>query len=311
MRVIITGGSGTLGQALMADLTADQHEVIILSRNPARVRDLPSHARAEKWDGRTAQGWGHLADGADAIVNLAGESIAGGDNVFAVLAGRWTPARKRAILQSRLDVGRAVVEAVQAAKAKPRVVVQASAVGYYGDRGDDELTEAEPAGKGFQAEVPVQWEKSTEPVEAMGVRRVVIRSAVVLGREGVLQLITLPYRLFVGGPLGSGRQWFPWIHEADEIGAIRFLIENDSARGVYNLAAPQAVRFGDFGRTLGRVIGRPHWLPTPAFALRLALGGVADGLLLGSQRQVPERLKQAGYRFKYPEVETALKELLQ
>jgi hypothetical protein len=310
MRIIITGGSGLIGQALVAELAADQHEVIILSRSPEKVRGLPSTARAEKWDGRSAQGWGHLADGAEAIVNLAGESIAGG-NLVEIILGRWTHARKQAILNSRLNAGRAVVEAVQAASRKPGVVIQSSAVGYYGDSGDTELTEEKPAGSDFLARVCVDWEKSTEAAEAMGVRRAVIRTGVVLSRRGgVLPLFALPFQMFAGGPLGSGRQWFPWIHVDDEVNAIRFLIEKSEARGAYNLAAPNPMRNADFGKVLGRVMRRPSFMPAPAFALRLALGEIADALLLTSQRQLPARLQQAGFSFKYPEAEGALRDLL-
>lgn len=312
MRVIITGGSGLIGRELVASLAADGHEVVVLSRNPASLANLPSRAQAVAWDGRTAQGWGHLADGADAIVNLAGENIAGADDVFGiVLRGRWTPERKRAILQSRLDAGRAVMEAIQAASRKPAVLVQSSAVGYYGDCGDAELPEDAPAGRDFFSQICVEWEKSTQAAEALGVRRVVARTAVVLSTQGgLLPVIRFPYSLFAGGPLGSGRQWFPWIHIEDEVGALRFLMESASAQGAYNLAAPNALTNDQFGRVLGRVMGRPHLIPAPAFALRLALGEIADKLVLASQRQVPRRLLQAGYRFRYPEAETALRDLV-
>jgi hypothetical protein len=310
MRIIITGGSGLIGQALAASLAADQHEVIVLSRSPARLRGLPAGARAERWDGRSAQGWGALADGADAIVNLAGESIAGG-SLVEVLRGRWTPARKRAIYESRMQAGQAVVEAVQAAAHKPKVVLQSSAVGYYGNRGDTPLAEDAPPGPDFLARVCVDWEKSTEAVEALGVRRVVARTGVVLSKQGgVLPLFALPFRLFAGGPLGSGLQWFPWIHMADEIAAIRFLIEKSDARGAFNLCAPNPLQNEDFGRVLGKVMRRPAFVPAPGFALRLALGEIADSLLLTSQRQAPARLQKAGFTFKYPEAESALRDLL-
>jgi uncharacterized protein (TIGR01777 family) len=312
MRVIITGGSGQIGRDLVASLARDGHEVIVLSRDPSAVTGLPANARAERWDARTAQGWGHLADGADAIFNLAGENIAGGDSVFAILLrGRWTPARKHAILHSRLDAGRAVVEAVTAAARKPTTLIQASAVGYYGNQGDKELPDDAPPGEDFFSKVCVEWEKSTEAVEALGVRRVVTRSAVVLSvRGGLLPVIRFPYSLFAGGPLGSGRQWFPWIHSADEVAAMRFLLESADARGAYNLAAPGAVTSDQFGRALGRAMGRPHLIPAPAFALRLALGEIADRLVLTSHRQVPKRLRAAGFQYKFPDVEAALRDLV-
>lgn len=312
MKVIITGGSGLIGRELIASLAADGHEIIVLSRDPARVTNLPSHAHAEKWDGRTAQGWGHWVDGADAIVNLAGENIAGADDVFGIiLRGRWTPGRKRAIQQSRADAGRAVVEAIRAANKKPAVVIQASAVGYYGNRGNTELPEDASPGSDFFSKVCLDWEKSTEPVEALGVRRVVTRSAVVLSAQGgLLPVIRFPYSLFAGGPLGSGKQWFPWIHLEDEVAAIRFLLESASAQGAYNLVAPKILTNDEFGRLLGRVMRRPHLIPAPAFALRIALGEIADRLVLTSHRQVPRRLQQAGFRFKFPEAEMALRDLV-
>jgi uncharacterized protein (TIGR01777 family) len=301
MRVIITGGTGLIGRALAADLAAGGHEVILLSRAPGRVTGLPAGVRAEGWDGRTATGWGPLADGADAIVNLAGENLG---------AGRWTAERKRRIRDSRLNAGRAVVEAVQAVSRAPRVVVQSSAVGYYGPQGDQELAEEAPPGNDFLARLCVEWEASTAPVEAMGVRRVVIRSGVVLhASEGALPRMLLPFKLFVGGPLGGGRQALSWIHIADEVAAIRFLVEKEEAAGAFNLAAPHPLTNAEFGRAVGRVLGRPAWLPAPAFALRLALGEMAT-VVLDGQRVVPRRLLGMGFAFRFPEAEAALRDLL-
>ncbi len=301
MRVIITGGTGLIGRALAADLAAAGREVIVLSRNPQRSPAMPPGVRLEKWDGRTAQGWGDLADGAEAIVNLAGESIAG---------GRWTAARKRRIRESRLAAGAAVVEAVVAARQKPHVVVQASGAGYYGPRGDELILEDTLPGTDFLGQLAVEWETSTAPVEAMGVRRVVVRTGVVLSREGgALPRLILPFRFFVGGPLGRGRQWVPWIHITDEVRAVRFLMENPDAREPYNLTAPNPVPNAQMARVLGRVLGRPSWLPVPAPALRLLLGEMADVLLTG-QRAVPQRLLEAGFIFRFPELDAALADLL-
>ncbi len=305
MRVLITGGTGLIGSALAAELAGAGHEVIVLSRNPDRATGLPAGVRAERWDGRTAQGWGHLADGAGAIVNLAGASIAG----EGLLPSRWTPERKRLILQSRLDAGRAVVEAVQQAAQKPSVVVQASGIGIYGFAGDRVVDESAPPGDDWLAQVAVQWEAATAPVEAMGVRRVVIRTAVVFARDGgVLPLMLLPFRLFVGGPIGSGRQYVPWIHIADEVGAIRFLIKHPDARGPFNLVAPDILSNAEMSRVIARVLRRPSWLPLPAFAMRLLFGEVST-LLLEGQRAVPERLRGLGYTFRFPTLESALQDL--
>jgi hypothetical protein len=312
MKIILTGGTGLIGRELISSLAADGHEMIVLTRDPARATDLPSRAKAVAWDARSAQGWGGHMEGADAVVNLAGESIAGGDNLPAILlGGRWTAARKRAIVQSRVDAGRSLVEAIQAATKRPAVLIQASAVGYYGSQGNNELTETSPAGKGFLAEVCKKWEASTAEVEALGVRRVIARTGVVLSRQGgVLPLVAFPYALFAGGPLGDGRQWFPWIHMEDEVGALRWLLEKSGANGAYNLSAPQPLTNAAFGQVLGRVMRRPHWLPAPGFALKLALGEIADALLLTSQRQVPARLKREGFQFRFPEAEAALNDLM-
>jgi len=307
MRIIITGGTGLIGRALSAELAADGHEVIVLSRAPQRARGLASGVRAERWDGRSGDGWAGLADGAGAIVNLAGANISG-EGLFPT---RWTGERKRLIGQSRADAGRAVVDAVRQASRKPGVVIQASGIGIYGARGDDPVAEDGSFGQDFLARVAVQeWEPSTEPVEAMGVRRAIVRNAVVLSKtDGALRPMVLQFRLFAGGPIGSGRQWLSWIHLKDEAGAIRFLIENERASGPFNLVAPQAATNAQFARTLGRVMGRPSWLPLPGFAMKAAFGEVAD-LLLTGQRGVPQRLVELGFQFRFPELEGALRDTL-
>jgi uncharacterized protein len=303
MRVIVTGGTGLIGRPLAARLVSDGHEVILLSRRPEQVKGLPAGVQVTGWDSRTAAGWAPLADGAGAIINLAGENIG---------ASRWTAERKHRIRQSRIDAGRAVVEAVQAAEHKPEVIIQASGVGYYGPHGDEILTEDAPPGHDFGARVAAEaWEPSTAPVEAMGVRRVVIRSAPVLSRDGgALPRMMLPFRFFVGGPVGGGRQPFSWIHLADEIGAICFLMSNQAAQGVYNVSAPELLTNREFARALGRAMGRPSWFPAPAFLVRLLFGEMATVVLEG-QRAAPERLQQLGFRFQYPCAEAALRDLMQ
>jgi uncharacterized protein (TIGR01777 family) len=285
----------------------------VLTRSPERARSaewathLSDGVRVERWDARTAKGWGHLVDGATAIVNLAGSSIAG-EGFF---PSRWTDEQRRVIRESRLNSGRAVVEAVAQAEQKPRAVIQASGVGYYGYHGDEIL--AEDAGPGddwaarFTAE---EWEPSTEPVEEMGVRRAAARIGLVLSTEdGALPRLLLPFRLFVGGPMGSGDQWYSWIHLEDQARALRFLIENDEARGAFNLTAPDPVTNGEFAKLIGRMTGRPSWFPLPGFAMRLAFGEVAEVVLRG-QRAVPRRLLDLGFEFHFPAAEAALKDLL-
>jgi uncharacterized protein (TIGR01777 family) len=307
MRIIITGGTGLIGRALAADLAGDSHEVIVLSRRPERVSGLAAGVRAEGWDARTADGWGALADGAEAIVNLAGEPVSG----EGFIPSRWTAERKGRVRESRLNAGRAVVQAVEAAAHRPRVVIQASGAGYYGAHGDEEVTEEAPAGDDWFGQVAVEWEASTAPVEAMGVRRVIIRSGVVFSAEGgALPRMLLPFRLFAGGPLGSGRQWFPWIHMADEVGAMRFLIGNQAASGPFNLTAPNLLTNAEFSRVAGRVLRRPAFVPVPAFALRLLFGEMSTVLLEG-QRAISRRLQESGFTFRFPEAEGALRDLLQ
>lgn len=310
MRVIITGGTGLIGRALVNELNNTDYELIILSRNPQKTNNLPYNVRIEQWDAQTSEGWGSLVEGAEAIVNLAGESIAG-DSMKSLILDRWSPARKRTILESRVKAGRAIIQAVQQAKQKPKVVIQASAVGYYGNRGDEELLESSSSADDFLAQVCKEWEASTAEIESMEVRRAIIRTGgVALSTEGgAFPFMLLQSKLFVGGPIGSGKQWFSWIHIADEARAIRFLIENPEASGAFNLCAPQTITNADFSRTLGRVLKRPSFFPVPGFAMSLTIGEKA-GLLLGSQKQIPKHLLDLGFSFKFPDAESALRDLL-
>lgn len=301
MHVIITGGSGLIGSVLAANLVSDGHKVTVLSRSPQRDHGLPEGVDVVGWDARTAQGWGHLADGADAIVNLAGEGLAD---------GRWTPERKRRIRESRLNAGQAVVQAIEAATDKPEVLVQASAVGYYGPSGDEILDEDAPPGNDFLAQVCVDWEAATASVSQLGVRRPVIRSGVVLSTAGgALPRLLLPFKLFVGGPLGNGRQYFPWIHIEDEVRAIRHLIEQADATGPYNLTAPHPPTNAEFVQKLGQVMGRPALMPVPAFALKLLFGEMST-VLLDGQRALPKRLQESGFAFEFSGAVAALTDLL-
>jgi uncharacterized protein (TIGR01777 family) len=305
MRVVITGGSGLIGRALAAELAIAQYEVVLLSRKPENVRDLPVGVRAVRWDGKTAQGWGDLADGAFAIINLAGESLAG-SNWFSI---RLTKSRKEQIVSSRLNAGRAVVEAAGAATVKPQVVLQVSGVGYYGPRDERPVSESEPPGSDFFSSVCVDWEEATLPVEALGVRRVVMRLGVVLSRGGgALSRQMLPFKLFVGGPLGSGKQGYPWIHIQDAVQAMKFLMETPQARGVYNLAAPQMTTNREFGRALANAMHRPFYLPVPAIALQIAFGETAS-VLIDGQLVDPGRILTLGYQFIFPEVAPALRDI--
>ena len=298
-KVVIAGGSGLIGRALAAELAAAGREIVVLSRG--RAEGLPGGARAVRWDGRTADGWAGELEGAAAVVNLAGEGIA---------ERRWSAARKRALLDSRLAATAAVVAGLAAARRRPPVLAQASAVGYYGDRGDEGLDEDSPPGIGFLSELADAWERASAAADTLGVRRVLLRTGLVLAREGgALPAMARPFRLGVGGPLGDGRQWMPWIHVADQVGAIRFLIETAGAVGPFNLVAPAPETNAAFSRGLARALGRPCLLRAPGGALRLALGEMA-GMLLGGQRLRPRRLLDAGYRFRFPTLAGALADLL-
>lgn len=310
MRILILGGTGFIGRALAARLAAQGHEVVVPSRRPEKVaaslgRAAPT-AVGVPFDGKTGEGWAHLLGPGSAIVNLAGENIA---------EGRWTRDKKARILQSRLDAGAAVMDALGRAGAEgrglPDALIQGSAVGYYGPRGSEPVTEDEPAGTGFLAEVATAWEDSTSGAEALGVRRCVARTSMVLGRGGALAQMLPIFRLGLGGPLGSGRQAVPWIHLDDEAGAIEFLLMTPGLSGPFNLAAPEAADSSSFARALGRALGRPAFLPAPGLALRLILGQMAQEVLLSGVRAVPARLLAAGYAFRHPGLEAALADALE
>ena len=304
MRVLITGGTGLIGRALADELVSAGDEVVVLSRTPEEARGMPGAVRVELWDALTTGDWAPLAGGpqcADAIVNLAGENIAG---------GRWTAERKRRIRESRLNAGRAIVEAIEGATRRPRVVIQASGAGYYGFHGDEEVTEESPAGSDFLGQFAVEWEASTSRVQEMGVRWVAIRTGIVLSPHGgALPQMVSRMRWFNAGRLGGGRQWFPWVHIDDEVGAIHFLLKNEAANGPFNLTAPYPVTNAEFSEHVRRELGRPFLIPVPGFALRLLFGEVASTLLQG-QRAVPARLLALGYRFRFPDFAHALRNVV-
>lgn len=302
MRIIITGGTGLIGKALCPLLLADGHLVTVLSRNPDAARGMPRGVRVEEWDGKTPEGWSQLVNGADAMINLAGAGIA--DRA-------WTAQRKQLLRESRIHAGLAIQKAIQQAAQKPKVLIQSSAVGYYGTHNDDELiTEAAAPGKDFLAKVCFDWEMSTAPVSKMGVRRPVIRTGVVLSKEGgALPKMLLPFKFFAGGPIGSGKQWLPWIHITDQVRAIKFLLDHPSADGPFNLAAPNPVNNKQFGEILGAIMRRPAFMPTPGVAMK-AIFGEMSTVLLDGQRAVPQRLEALGFAFTYPTLREALSDLL-
>jgi uncharacterized protein (TIGR01777 family) len=298
MRVVLAGGTGFLGAPLASALRADGHETVVLSR-----RARPAGGVIVWSPDGTVGEWASALDGADAIVNLAGHSIAG--------FPRWTAAHKQRVFDSRVLATRSVVGAIVAAARKPRLLISASGVNYYGDRGDEVLTEHSAPGTGFLAEVCIAWEAEATQAERVGTRVAVVRSGVVLAHDGgALRQMMLPFRLFVGGPSGSGRQYLSWIHREDWIALIRRLLANAGTGGAFNASAPAPVTNEEFASALGRAMRRPSAFRTPAFVLRLALGEMAGPLLLDSLRVVPVRALESGFQFRYPTISEALEEIV-
>lgn len=299
MKVVITGGTGFIGRALSKALVGKGYNVIALTRS-SRPSDI-SGVRNVVWDGQTSEGWEDFADGAKAIVNLAGENIA---------SGRWSESKKQGIEKSRLEAGKAVSMAVSKVKNKPEVVVQASAVGFYGPRGPEPVNEKSSAGDSFLANVARKWEDSTVKVEEHGVRRVVIRTGMVLGHGGALAKMIQPFKAGLGAYLGDGHQGVSWIHIDDEVKAIIHLIENHECQGVFNLSSIHPVTSNKFHYALGKVFNKKVRLRVPGFMVKMLFGQMAEEILLSGQFVLPERLIAAGFSFDYLEVEDALMSIL-
>lgn len=302
MRILVTGGTGFIGTALLRALVADGHDVMALTRRPAGMVGPRAVAgvRYVGWDTRGDGSWHGHVDGVDAVVNLAGEPIA---------EGRWTTKKKARIRQSRLDATQALTTAIQQVTRKPAVFISGSAIGFYGAHGTETVTESDGPGRDFLAQVCRDWEAAAMQAASSGVRVVLLRTGVVLGPGGALAKLLPLARLGLGGPIGNGRQGFSWIHLADAIGLIRWALTTPAVSGPLNATAPHPVSQGEFARTLGRVLHRPAFLPVPGPALRLGLGELADTLLTGAYVQ-PQKALDLGYRFQYPDLTAALNALL-
>lgn len=299
MKLVIAGGTGFIGPALCGRLAQAGHSLILLSRSPSR-KILPLNQQKLAWNPPSPGPWEASVDGADAIINLAGEPIA---------ARRWSERQKGRIHLSRVHTTRALVAAIGKAKNKPKFMLNASAIGYYGPHGNETLTEEANPGGDFLARVCVAWEDEAKKAEDYGLRVIRLRTGIVLGKGGgALAKMVLPFKLFAGGPLGEGNQWMSWIQLEDEIGLILFLLEHPSAHGALNGTAPNPVTMKEFCKTLGDVLNRPSWAPVPAFALHLLLGDMADMLVTG-QRVLPAQAQKLGYNFKYPTLLHALQAL--
>lgn len=294
MKIVVSGSSGLVGRPLVASLRAAGHQV----RRLVRHADQAGATDAILWDPAAGRLDPVALSGADAVVNLNGRSI--GD-------GRWTESVKEELWSSRIDSTRLLVDALAAADPRPRVMVSASAVGYYGDRGEETLDEGSPPGDGFLAELARAWEEAAHPARDAGARVVTLRLGMVVADGGALEKMLLPFKLGLGGPIGSGRQWWPWVALADVLGVVATALDDDRVDGPVNVVSPDEVRCKEFTSALGRVLHRPTVLPLPAFAARLALGEMADALLLASARVRPAALESVGYRFRLPELEDALR----
>ena len=298
--VAVTGSRGLVGSALAPALAAAGHRVLRLVRGAAAAPAAPAvGARVARWDPESGALDSSALAGVDAVVHLAGESVAG---------GRWTEAKKRRIRSSRVDGTRGLAASLARLERPPRVLVSASAVGYYGDRGAELLREGSAPGTGFLAEVCREWEAATEPAERARIRVVQLRIGMVVARRGgALAAMLTPFRLGAGGPVGGGAQWVSWIAIDDLVAAILHALDTASLAGAVNAVAPEPVQNRELARTLGRVLGRPALLPLPAFAARLLLGQMADELLLASARVEPARLQATGFAFRHPTLEDALR----
>lgn len=298
-KIVISGGSGLIGSALASKLVNDGYEVVILTRSDNLHKPVMG-IRFVQWDAKTSGKWESELEGADSVVNLAGESIGG---------GLWTKKRKDRILNSRLSGGNALVSAINKCANKPILFIQASAIGIYGISETLKMDENSPLGNDFLSGIARQWEGSTKDLELSGVSRAIIRTGIVLDlKEGAFPLVLLPYRIFFGGRLGSGRQWFSWIHLKDEVETIVYIIEN-KLEGVFNLTAPNPVTNNELGKIISKVTKRPNWFPVPGIFLRLLLGEMST-LVLDGQKVLPGRLINAGYKFTFEQIEPALRDLL-
>lgn len=305
MRILISGSTGLVGSALLDNLIHQGHDLVRLSRpasgTPSQTTGSPDLPRII-WDPESGL-LNSRAKGADAVIHLAGASIAG---------HRWTESWKRELRDSRVAATRQLVASLQRLDRRPQIFIAASAIGFYGNRGDEELTESSPAGTDFLAQLAADWETESARAAESGARAVILRFGVILAKQGgALPRMALPFRMGVGGRIGSGRQWVSWITLDDVVGIIRFALETNLLSGPANAVSPNPVRNAEFSSTLARVLHRPAIFPAPPFALRLALGELADSLLLASQKVYPTKLQRLGYRFLFPDLQPALAAVLQ
>jgi len=299
MKVLVTGATGLIGRSLCRALTDEGHTIVGLSRSPEKARGLAVREML-KWEPQSGPPPEQAFDGLDAIVHLVGEPIA---------AHRWSEEQKKRIRDSRIVSTRNLVNGLRSTKQPPAAFISGSAIGFYGDRGDEKLTEQSAAGRGFMSDVCKAWEAEAEAAAELGIRVVQVRTGVVLSQEeGALQKMLTPFKLGLGGPIGGGRQWFSWIHIKDIVGIFSYMLTS-SVSGPVNATAPEPVTNAEFTRELARALHRPAFLPVPKFGLQALMGEMSE-VLLGSQRVLPKAILEAGYEFFYPTLAPALADLL-
>lgn len=299
MKVAIAGGTGFVGSRLVERLLAEGHQVLILTRNPASAKPAPN-VEVVAYNPKESGAWQQSISGCDAVVNLAGEPIA---------EKRWTPEHKKEIINSRKIGTQKIVEAISKANPKPSVLVSASAIGYYGISETATFEESSPSGNDFLAQVCQEWEAEAQKVKDTGTRLVIVRIGIVLAMGGAIGKMIPPFKMFAGGPIGTGKQWFSWIHRDDLVNLILFALKQREVEGVLNATAPNPVRMNEVSQTLGEVLNRPSWLPVPAFALEVLLGDGAQVVLEG-QQVLPKRTITQGFDYQYPTLKQALEEFL-
>jgi uncharacterized protein (TIGR01777 family) len=301
MKIVVTGGTGFIGRALCVSLCQEGHNVMLLTRRIEAQGPCDSTVTVIEWNGREGGVWERCLDGADAVINLAGAPIAD---------GRWTDARKQLLIESRVLSTRLLVEALSRCSSRPRILISASGIGYYGASDDRVLDEGAARGQGFLADLCLAWEAEALRAAELGVRVVMLRTGMVLEQDGgALPKMLLPFRFFAGGPIMPGTQWVSWIHRRDHIGLIQWILSRPSITGPVNAVAPEAVTMKQFCEVLGRVLHRPSWLPVPGFALQAALGELGT-LMTTGQRVTPAKALSGGYGFHYPTLEPALRAIL-
>lgn len=298
MKIVVAGGTGLIGRALLRELEKREHKIVVLTRNIYAVKYLESDfVKLLKWDARTLDSWMKCFEWADAVINLVGEPLA---------EKRWTLEQKEKIAGSRVEATKAIVGAIEKAKEKPTVLINASAVGYYGHIETGDIIESFPKGKGFLSDTCYRWEKIANEATNFGTRVVLLRTGMVLAKRGsALKKMILPFMFYIGGVLGSGKQWVSWIHRDDVVKIILFALENKNISGPLNVTAPEPVLMKDFCKLLGKVLERSCWVPVPEFALKMLMGEMAEIVLTG-QKAVPKKLLDAGYHFQYSTIEEAL-----